>query len=79
MWAREMWGLVLNLFGGFIPRISSRRGLGFGSLKGIISRIPSRGGLGLSHGSMSGMITSWAALIHLSENGSLEAIGRFLD
>ena len=48
------WGGIFpNLFGGFISRISSRRGLGFGTLEGIVSRIPSGGGLELGHGSMS--------------------------
>ena len=35
------WGGVFpSLFGGFIPRISSRQGLEFGTLEGIVSRIP---------------------------------------
>ena len=53
------WGGVFpSLFGGFIPMISSRRGLGFGTLEGIASRIPSGGGLGLGHDSVSGAIIS---------------------
>ena len=69
----------LGLFGGFISSISSQRGLRFGTLEEIILRIPSGGSLGLSHNSMSGTITLWTVLIHLSENGSLKAISRFLD
>ena len=53
------WGGVFSsLCGGFIPMISSRRGLGFGTLEEIVSRIPSGGGLGLGHNSVSGAIIS---------------------
>ena len=60
---RGTWVLVLSLFGGFIPRISSRQGLGFGTLEGIISRISSEGGLGLGHGSGSEPVTLSVTLI----------------
>ena len=64
---REIWrkecGLVLSL----------------SFLGWLVSRIPSGGGLGLGYSSMSGAITSWAMLIHLSKDGErLEAINCFL-
>ena len=76
---QKVWGLVLSLFGVFILRIPSRQCLGFGTLGGIVSKISSGGGLGLGYGRVSRAITSWAILIHLSEDGKrLEAINRFL-